>query len=68
MPPRINDTERPIIVSYTILPSQKQWLDHRARVLSLQHGQHISVSTILRDLIERYKQRVEKTEPMSTPD
>jgi hypothetical protein len=58
MPARIDTNERPVIASITILPSQKQFLETRARELSLIHNQHISVSTILRNLIDTYHNQV----------
>lgn len=62
MPARIDLDERPIITSFTILPSHKELLDNRARELSYRHGKHISASTILRELIDGYRQRLERTE------
>lgn len=59
MPARLPNNERPVIASITILPAQKLWLETRARLLSLRHGQHISVSTILRTLIDNYASQVQ---------
>lgn len=61
MPARLDPTERPVIASITILPSQKEWLERRARQLSLAHNQHISVSTILRMLIDQYADVVKES-------
>jgi hypothetical protein len=54
MPTRIDPNERPVIVSFTILPSQKAYLEQRATELSNHHGQHVSSSTIIRYLIDQY--------------
>jgi hypothetical protein len=54
MPARLQTDERPVIASITILPTQKTWLENRARRLSLRYGKHISVSTIIRTLIDNY--------------
>lgn len=58
MPTRIDPNERPVIVSYTILPSQKAYLEQRAVELSNHHGQHVSASTIIRYLIDQYAVQV----------
>lgn len=58
MPPRIDSTERPVIVSYTLLPSQKDWLEKRATALSQANDMHISASTIVRYLIDNYRKSI----------
>jgi len=58
MPSRIDPNERPVIVSYTILPSQKTFLEQRAVELSTIHNQNISASTIIRHLIDEYTMQV----------
>jgi hypothetical protein len=59
MPARIDENERPVIVSYTLLPSQKEFLEKRAQALSYTHGQHISASTLIRYMIDSYRNTVE---------
>lgn len=66
MPARLNQDERPVIASITILPSQKEWLERRARQLSFAHNQHVSVSTILRMLIDQYVDAVKESDTIKS--
>ena len=59
MPAKI-ENGRPVIASFTILPEQKQWLEQRARALSLKKNMHISSSTLIRMLIDQYAEVVQQ--------
>ena len=65
MPAKI-ENGRPVIASFTILPEQKQWLEHRARSLSLKKNTHISASTLIRMLIDQYAEVVRQHDEQPT--
>lgn len=65
MPPRLDENEKSVVASFTVLPQHKQFLDDRARQLSLRLNVFVSASTIVRTLIEQYIEKVTNDEKQS---